>query len=75
MPPVEVSWFCPLCDDDYAELGVVDPALRSSWPHCRDIVLRAEAQGFDNILCPSGYALGIDSVCLLYTSPSPRDRG
>ncbi len=62
MPPVEVSWFCPLCDDDYAELGVVDPALRSSWPHCRDIVLRAEAQGFDNILCPSGYALGIDSV-------------
>jgi alkanesulfonate monooxygenase len=60
--PVEVSWFCPLCDDDYEYLGVPDPALRSSHAHCRDIVLRAEKNGFDNILCPSGYDLGIDSV-------------
>ena len=62
MRPVEVSWFCPLCDDDYAELGVQNPELRSSWPHCRDIVLQSERNGFDNILCPSGYTLGIDSV-------------
>lgn len=60
--PVELAWFCPLCDDDYAYLGVPDPNLRSSFPHCRDILLRAEANGFDNILCPSGYTLGIDSV-------------
>ncbi|MBI1815040.1 MAG: LLM class flavin-dependent oxidoreductase [Deltaproteobacteria bacterium] len=60
--PVEIAWFCPLCDDDYEYLGVPDAALRSSFPHCRDILLRAEANGFDNILCPSGYALGIDSV-------------
>ena len=60
--PVEVSWFCPLCDDDYEFLGVPDVALRSSFAHCSDIVRRAEANGFDNILCPSGYALGIDSV-------------
>jgi alkanesulfonate monooxygenase len=60
--PVEVAWFCPLCDDDYEYLGVPDPRLRTSFPHCRDIVLRAERNGFDNILCPSGYALGIDSV-------------
>ena len=59
---VEIAWFCPLCDDDYELLGVPDPALRSSFAHCRDIVLRAEANGFDNILCPSGYALGIDGV-------------
>jgi alkanesulfonate monooxygenase len=58
----EIAWFCPLCDDDYEYLGVPDPALRSSFAHCRDIALRAEATGFDNILCPSGYALGIDSV-------------
>jgi alkanesulfonate monooxygenase len=58
----EIAWFCPLCDDDYEFLGVPDAALRSSFEHCRDIVLRAEANGFDNILCPSGYALGIDSV-------------
>jgi alkanesulfonate monooxygenase len=58
----EVAWFCPLCDDDYELLGVSEPRLASSFPHCRDIVLRAERNGFDNILCPSGYALGIDSV-------------
>jgi len=60
--PLEVAWFCPLCDDDYEYLGVNDPALKSSFSHCRDVLLRAEANGFDNILCPSGYALGIDSV-------------
>ena len=62
MPPVEVSWFSPLCDDDYEFLGVSDPRLRSSFEHCREIVQRAEQRGFDNVLCPSGYALGIDSV-------------
>ncbi len=61
-PSVEVAWFAPLCDDDYEYLGVPNPALRSSFPHCRDILLRAEANGFNNILCPSGYNLGIDSV-------------
>jgi alkanesulfonate monooxygenase len=59
---VEVSWFSALCDDDYEWLGVPDPALRSSWEHCRNIVLAAERHGYDNILLPSGYALGIDSV-------------
>lgn len=59
---VEVSWFAALCDDDYRHLGVPDPALRSSFEHCRDIVLRAERGGFDNILLPSGYALGIDGI-------------
>jgi alkanesulfonate monooxygenase len=59
---VEVSWFSALCDDDYRWLGVPEPALRSSFEHCRDIVLRAERGGFDNILLPSGYALGIDSI-------------
>ena len=60
--PVEVSWFAALCDDDYEFLGVPDADLRSSFAHCRDIVLRAESGGFDNILLPSGYELGIDSV-------------
>jgi alkanesulfonate monooxygenase len=61
-PPCEVSWFAALCDDDYEFLGVPDPALQSSFEHCRDIALAAEAGGFDNILLPSGYALGIDSI-------------
>jgi len=58
----EVSWFSALCDDDYEFLGVPDPKLKSSWEHCRDIVLGAEAGGFDNVLLPSGYALGIDAT-------------
>ena len=62
MSEYEISWFSALCDDDYEFLGVADPALHSSWEHCRDIALAAEAGGYDNLLLPSGYALGIDSV-------------
>ena len=58
----EISWFSALCDDDYEFLGVPDPMLKSSWEHCRDIVLQAETGGFDNILLPSGYQLGIDTT-------------
>jgi len=58
----EVAWFSALCDDDYEYLGVPDASLRSSWAHCRDIVTTAERNGFDNVLLPSGYALGIDGV-------------
>jgi alkanesulfonate monooxygenase len=59
---VELAWFAALCDDDYEYLGVPDPALRSSWEHCSDLVLRAEQRGFDQVLLPSGYALGVDAV-------------
>lgn len=59
---VELAWFAALCDDDYQFLGVSDPKLASSWLHCSDIVLRAETHGFDNVLLPSGYELGIDST-------------
>jgi alkanesulfonate monooxygenase len=58
----EVSWFAALCDDDYEFLGVPDERLRSSWEHCRDIALTAEQGGYDNLLLPSGYTMGIDSV-------------
>ena len=58
----EVSWFAALCDDDYEFLGEPDPALLSSWEHCRTIALAAEAGGYDNLLLPSGYTMGIDSV-------------
>lgn len=62
MKPCEVSWFSALCDDDYEFLGHPDPKLKSSYDHCRNIVLTAEQGGFDNILLPSGYALGIDTI-------------
>ncbi len=61
-PKPEIAWFSALCDDDYEFLGVPDAALKSSWEHCRNIVLRAEEGGFDNILLPSGYDLGLDTT-------------
>ena len=70
-PPCEISWFSALCDDDYEFLGLPDPMLQSSWEHCRDIVCQAEAGGFDNILLPSGYELGIDTTAFTTASPDP----
>lgn len=62
LAPAEISWFSALCDDDYEFLGVPETAMQSSWEHCRNIVLAAEEAGYDNILLPSGYALGIDTT-------------
>lgn len=58
----EVSWFAALCSDDYQFLGVPDGNLRSSWEHCSDIVKAAEGHGFRNILCPSSYQVGQDTL-------------
>jgi alkanesulfonate monooxygenase len=58
----EVAWFSPLCDEDHELLGIVDERLKSSWEHCRGIALGAEEAGFDNLLLPSNYVPGIDSV-------------
>ena len=58
----EVSWFSALCSDDYRYLGVPEGDLRSSFEHCRDIVQEAERQGFRNILAPSSYQVGQDTL-------------
>jgi len=58
----EVSWFAALCSDDYRFLGVPEGDLRSSWAHCSSIVQEAERQGFRNILCPSSYQVGQDTL-------------
>ncbi|HOB94110.1 MAG TPA: LLM class flavin-dependent oxidoreductase [Aquabacterium sp.] len=59
---VEVAWFAPLCSDDYRHLGVPEGDLRSSFANTRDIVLRADELGFGNILCPSSYQVGQDTL-------------
>jgi len=60
--PIEIAWFAALCDDDAEYLGEDEPDLASSWAHCSDIAVAADRCGFDNLLLPSGYSLGIDSV-------------
>jgi alkanesulfonate monooxygenase len=58
----EVSWFAPLCSDDFQFLGVPDGGLRSSFANTSRIALRAQALGFRNILCPSSYQVGQDTL-------------
>ena len=61
---LEIAWFGALCDDDYEQLGVVNESLRSSWDHCSALVAEAERQGFDSVLLPSGYELGLDTIAM-----------
>ena len=58
----EVAWFSALCADDYEFLGVPDGRLRSSYEHCGEIVRKADANGFQNILLPSGWIPGQDAL-------------
>lgn len=58
----EVAWFSALCSDDYAYLGVPDGDLRSSYAHCKSIVQCADQNGYQNILLPSSYQVGQDTL-------------
>jgi alkanesulfonate monooxygenase len=57
-----VSWFAPLCSDDFRHLGVPEGQLRSSWDNTSRIAKRADELGFRNILCPSSYQVGQDTL-------------
>lgn len=59
---VEMSWFAPICSDDFEYLGVPDSKLKSTWSHVSRIALEAERQGFNNMLCPSSYQVGQDTL-------------
>jgi alkanesulfonate monooxygenase len=59
---VEVSWFAPICSDDFEYLGVPDSRLKSNFSHTSDIALTADKLGFNNILCPSSYQVGQDTL-------------
>jgi alkanesulfonate monooxygenase len=58
----EVAWFSALCSDDYEFLGVPDGSLRSNYEHCRKIVRKADTNGYQNILLPSGWIAGQDAL-------------
>ncbi|MDV6237258.1 LLM class flavin-dependent oxidoreductase [Leptospira ellisii] len=59
---VEVAWFCDLCNGDYEFLGVPDGSLRSSFEHCSEIIRTADELGYQNILLPSSYQVGQDTL-------------
>lgn len=58
----EISWFAPLCDGDDDFLGHRNPEFKSSWENTSAIVRAADSFGFRNILCPSSYQVGQDTL-------------
>jgi alkanesulfonate monooxygenase len=58
----EVAWFSAICSDDYEFLGIPDGSLRSNYEHCGEIVRKADALGYQNILLPSGWIAGQDAL-------------
>lgn len=58
----EVAWFAPLCSDDYEYLGVPDNRLKSTFAHTSKVLLTADQLGYRNILCPSSYQVGQDTL-------------
>jgi alkanesulfonate monooxygenase len=58
----EVAWFAPLCSDDYEYLGVPDNRFKSTFVHTSNILLTADRLGYRNILCPSSYQVGQDTL-------------
>ena len=58
----EVSWFAPLCDGDDDFLGNRNPDFKSSWENTSKIIKTADELGFRNVLCPSSYQVGQDTL-------------
>ena len=58
----EISWFAPLCDGDDDFLGNRNPDYKSTWENTSKIVKTADNLGFRNVLCPSSYQVGQDTL-------------
>lgn len=58
----EIAWFAPLCSDDYEFLGVPENQYKSDWEHTSRILETADQLGFRNILCPSSFQVGQDTL-------------
>ena len=59
---VEVSWFAPLCNGDFEYLGVPNNHYKSTFKNTSEVLLTADRLGFRNILCPSSYQVGQDTL-------------
>lgn len=58
----EVSWFAPICDGDDRYLGERNMKYKSNWENTSNILLSADKLGYRNILCPSSYQVGQDTL-------------
>jgi len=58
----EISWFAPICDGDDQLLGVRDDQYKSSWNNTSKIIKTADELGYANVLCPSSYQVGQDTL-------------
>jgi alkanesulfonate monooxygenase len=58
----EVSWFAPICDGDDRYLGERNMRYKSNWENTSNILLTADKLGYRNILCPSSYQVGQDTL-------------
>ncbi len=58
----EVAWFAPLCNGDDEFLGHHDIRYKSDWANTSNVLLTADRLGYRNILCPSSYQVGQDTL-------------
>ncbi len=58
----EVSWFAPICNGDTDFLGKMPNHYKSNWNNASNILLTADKLGYRNILCPSSYQVGQDTM-------------
>ena len=58
----EVAWFAPLCNGDDEFLGKHDLRYKSDWSNTSNVLLTADRLGYRNILCPSSYQVGQDTL-------------
>ena len=61
----EISWFAPICDGDDRYLGERDVKYKSNWENTSNILLTADQLGYRNILCPSSYQVGQDTLAFV----------
>ena len=59
---VEISWFAPICDGDDDILGSRNPKYKSTWENTSKIIKTADELGYTNVLCPSSYQVGQDTL-------------
>ena len=58
----EISWFAPICDEDDDLLGSRNPKFKSTWENTSRIIKTADKLGYTNVLCPSSYQVGQDTL-------------